>query len=291
MLDGNGSGKKKKVAVIGGGCAGMRAAIYADEQGHDVTLFEKTDRLGGQLLHGDSYSFKWPIANYKNWMIDEVTRRPITVRMQTEPTPEEIRTEGFDVVLAATGAKPNVPASIKGAKTEDGTLRSDLYSIIDCFGAAERMGKKVVICGGSESAVETAMYLCENGHEVTILTRQKEIAHDASKLHYITCAWIKRENGEAFESPAWERYDNLHSITEVTTQEVAQHSVKYAGADGVTKEIEADSIVICGGMKPCLDEAMQYMQAADECYPLGDCNGAGNIQKCTFDAYSRVMML
>lgn len=63
------SAEPKKVAVIGGGPAGMRAAIYAAQRGHDVTLYEKSGQLGGQLFHGDYFPFKWPIKNFKNWLI------------------------------------------------------------------------------------------------------------------------------------------------------------------------------------------------------------------------------
>ena len=293
LLDGAASGKKKNVAVIGGGCAGMRAAIYAAEQGHTVTIYEKSDRLGGQLIHGDYYSFKWPIGNYKNWLVDQVEKNAsITVKMNCEPTPDEIRTAGFDAVLAATGAKQSLPKSIKGIANPDGSKKDGIYTIFDCFGTEGEMGKHVVICGGSESAVETAMYLCENGHDVTILTRQKEICHDGSKLHWITCAFIKRTpDGKAFESPAWEMYDNLSYVTEVTTKEVKDGRVIYVDVAGNEQEIAADTVVICGGSKPCIDEAWSYADCAEEFYVIGDADGAGNVQRCTWDAYTKAMML
>lgn len=55
-----------RAAVIGGGTAGMQAAITLAQRGHDVTLYEKTGVLGGQLLHSEKYSFKWPIRDFKN---------------------------------------------------------------------------------------------------------------------------------------------------------------------------------------------------------------------------------
>ena len=292
LKDGAASGKTKKVAIIGGGCAGMRAALFAKENGHTVELFEKTDRLGGQLIHGDYFSFKWPIGNYKNWLIAQLKKENITVHMNHAPTPEEIKTGGFDAVLAATGITSNLPESIAGITDANGNKKDDIYTILDTFGNADKIGKRVVICGGSESAVETAMYLCENGHDVTILTRQREIAHDASKLHWITCAWIKRTpDGKAFESPAWEMYENLHFVTEATTKEVTDTSVHYIDSEGNEKEIAADSVVICGGSKPCVEEAFAYAQAADEFYMIGDCDGAGNVQRCTWDAYTKAAIL
>lgn len=292
MLEGAASGKHKKVAVIGGGCAGMRAAMIAADNGHRVTLYEKSEALGGQLIHGDYFSFKWPIGNYKNWLIEQVKKSDILLKINCLPSREEIEKEQFDVVLAATGAKPNLPRSIKGIQKEDGGKREGIYTVIDTFGRESELGKHVVICGGSEAGIETAMYLCETGHDVTVLTRQGEIAHDASKLHWITTAWIKHTSeGEAFESPAWEQYENLHWKVNVTTKEVREHSVVYEDEKKNTVEINADSVVICGGMKPCIDEAMEYAGTAPEFYVIGDSNGAGNIQACTFQAYSRASIL
>ncbi len=292
LKEGVSSGKKKKIAIIGGGCAGMRAALYAVSAGHTVELYEKTDKLGGQLIHGDYFSFKWPVGNYKNWLIEQVKSSGITIHMNTAATPELISDKGFDAVFAATGAAASLPKSIKGIVDADGNKKPGIYTVLDSFGKTEEMGHEVVVCGGSEAGVETAMYLCENGHKVTVLTRQKEIAHNASKLHYITTAWIKRTpEGMAFESPAWEMYEGLEFVTEATTKEVADGKVIYETSDGKVNEVKADSVVICGGMVPRADEAWSFAGAASEFYAIGDCNGAGNIQRCNWDAYTRTLML
>lgn len=92
---------------------------------------------------------------------------------------------GYDVVLAATGAKVNIP-NIPGLKDENGKLKPEYMSCLDTCGKEPKLGKHVVIVGGSEVGIETAMYLCGKGHDVTVLTRQKKLAHNASGLHYIT---------------------------------------------------------------------------------------------------------
>lgn len=117
--------------------------------------------------------------------------------MNTAPTRQMIVAGGYDVVLAATGAKVNIP-NIPGLKDENGKLKPEYMSCLDTCGKEPKLGKHVVIVGGSEVGIETAMYLCGKGHDVTVLTRQKKLAHNASGLHYITMAFVKAgPNGEA----------------------------------------------------------------------------------------------
>lgn len=278
----------KKVAVIGGGPAGMRAAIYASQRGHDVTLYEKSDTLGGQLFHSDYFSFKWPVRNFKNWLIYTLGKSNVKVVMNTQPTPQMIVAGGYDAVLAATGAKINIP-DIPGVKDETG--KSKYLSCLEVLGKEDTLGKHVVIVGGSEVGTETAMHLCQKGHDVTVLTRQKRLAHNASGLHYITMAFVKAgPNGEARESPAWEMYDNLTGITGAETLKVEGNTVTYRTAEG-EQTITGDSVIICGGMTPCTPEAMGYAGLTTEFYAIGDCNGAGNLEVCNREAYSRAMIL
>ncbi len=282
--------KPKKVAVIGGGPAGMRAAIYASERGHDVTLYEKSGRLGGQLFHSDYFPFKWPVKNFKNWLVYTIGKSNVRVIMNTAPTAEMIAAEGYDVVLAATGAAINVP-DIPGLKNENGQLKPEYMTCLDTCGRESELGKKVIIVGGSEVGTETAMYLCGLGHDVTVLTRQGRLAHNASGLHYITMAFVKAgPNGEALEAAAWEAYDNLTGITGAETVKVDGNTVTYVDAQG-EHTISGDSIVICGGMTPRTSEAFDYAGLTTEFYAIGDCNGAGNLEVCNREAYSRAMIL
>lgn len=284
--------REKKVAIIGGGPSGMRAAIYCAERGHKVTLFEKTNELGGQIIHGDYASFKWPVGKYKNWLIDQVKKLGINVIMNCAPTTEMIEAGGYDAVIAATGASPYTP-NIQGLRTADGTLAEGYRHCVEVFGHEQELGKKVVIVGGSETGIETAMYLCENGHDVTVLTRQKSIGHDCSRLHYITMAFvgIDPETGRQSMRPAWEKYDNLTGIVGVTTTKVEGGKVTYVDQAGVENTIEADSVVLCGGMKPNRDEALSFYGYSDQFFVIGDANGCGNLQRCNRDAFSKASQI
>jgi 2,4-dienoyl-CoA reductase-like NADH-dependent reductase (Old Yellow Enzyme family)/NADH dehydrogenase FAD-containing subunit len=286
------SGKAKKVAVIGGGPAGMRAAIYAAERGHDVTLYEKTDRLGGQTIYGDYASFKWPIGEYKAWLIRQLGQKDVEVIMNCAPSVDMINAGGFDAVIAATGAKPGTP-DIEGLKTVGGLLTKGYLHCIEVYGNENKLGQKVIIIGGSETGIETAMYLCENGHDVTVLTRQKTIGHDCSRLHYITWAFVgpDPETGSTSLRPAWEKYKNLKGIVSVTTKKVEGGKVTYVDAQKAEHTIEADSVVLCGGMTPCANEALAFQDTANQFFIIGDANGCGNLQRCNRDAFSKASQI
>lgn len=283
----------KRVAVIGGGPVGMRCAIMAAEQGHQVTLYEKTGYLGGQLRHAEFFSFKWPLRDFKNWEVRQLEKLGVQIWMNCAPEPEELKAEGYDVVIAATGAQANLPRSIEGLRDETG--KAVVRTCHDIFGKESELGKHVIICGASETGIETAMYLAQNGHEVTLLTRQPEIGHDCSKLHYITMAWVKPNNdgsGKGHMAPAWEKYEDvLHGITQVTTKSVRGNTVTYVDQEGQEHTITGDDVIICGGVSPRVDEAMRYAEAADEFLMVGDCNGCGNLQRGMRDALAKTNLL
>ena len=282
--------KIKKVGVIGGGAAGMRAAIEAATRGHRVTLYEKKEKLGGQLIHGDRFDFKWPIKKYKDWLINQLKKNDIKVILGHAPTSEEVKKEEFDAVLVATGARPKYPANIKGLKDDMG---NPLYHVCDdIWNDDVELGNHVIIIGGSETGIETAIYLLRKGHSVTMLTRQSYVGHDCSRLHYITMAFMKEmEDGSYKEAAEWERYEKFSSITNVETVGVKDNTVSYIDKNGEMHSIKGDDVVICGGHEARLTEALSYSDCAGEFYAVGDCIGAGNIQVCTRQAMARASIL
>ena len=102
--------RSKKVAVIGGGVAGMNAALSAADRGHDVTIFEKSEKLGGQALLSDVMWFKKEMKAYHEWLERQVKKHPrIKLMMHTEATPEMISDLDPDAAIIAVGAEQIVP--------------------------------------------------------------------------------------------------------------------------------------------------------------------------------------
>jgi 2,4-dienoyl-CoA reductase-like NADH-dependent reductase (Old Yellow Enzyme family)/thioredoxin reductase len=258
----------KKVAVIGGGPAGMRAAIFAAERGHKVTLFEKNYFLGGQLRHADFASFKWPVRDFKDYLIRQLDKAGVEVRLGTEATQEMIKAAGFDAVLVAAGAEPVIP-NIPGVKGHN------VRTAPEVFGNEKTLGKNVVVVGGGEIGLETGMYLAETGHNVTVLEMLDELANDATPIHYAEMIFERLEE-----------LKNFKSIVNARCNGISAGKVTYIDAKGKEQSIKADSVVLAVGMKPNSDLALKFYGSADRFFILGDCRKVGSVQTSQRSAFA-----
>ncbi len=265
--------QRKKIAIIGGGPAGMKAALVAKERGHEVTLYEKSDTMGGLLKTTDNVSFKWPQRDFKNYLFRQVTKADIEVLLNTEVTPEMLRQENYDAVLASVGSEPIVPP-IPGVDQKNVVFAPDVY------GHEDSLSEKVIIIGGGEVGVETGMHLAEKGHSVTLLEMGGMLAPHAAPLHFYTL--FKK---------AWEKLPNFNYFLRAYVKSIGTDHVVYTKADGSEQTIEAGTIVLSVGMKPKNDLALTFYGAADQFFMIGDCSVVGNIQKAIRSAFSTASML
>ncbi|MBN1627166.1 MAG: FAD-dependent oxidoreductase [Deltaproteobacteria bacterium] len=253
----------RKVAVIGGGPAGMKAAITAAERGHRVTLYEKNDFLGGQLKYTDYVSFKWPYKDYKDYLIRQLDRAGVEVRLNTQATPEMIKSKGYDVLLAALGAEQIIP-DIPGAK--GGNVRSAMF----VYGNERALGKNIVVIGGDLIGAETGMHLAEKGHKITVLAEEGTLAPDVSQ--YVSWDFIR-----AYES--LEAQGNFSYITGAKATGISDMKVTYVVAGDGIKSINADSVVIYAGRRPRQEEAMRFAGSAGRFFIIGDCSARGDVRR------------
>ncbi len=281
-------GKPKKVAIIGGGPIGMRAACFAAERGHEVTIFEKGSQLGGKMgYYAPLYPQKWPLARYLNWLIDELARRGVTdIRLNTEPDPDKLSTEGYDAVIACTGSHEKRPP-IEGADSKGVLLDEDIY-----FGNAVP-GDKVVIVGGGSVASETAMYLASIGKDVTILTREEVLMKGEFRIRgpHMAFEIIEPDLGYGGIGGAWTKYENLKPVYFATTKKITPTSVTYE-KDGVETTVEADTVIVSGGYEPYACEALRYAECAEEFYIIGDADkGCSSLMESNRRAYGLISLL
>lgn len=259
---------KKKVAVVGGGPAGMEAAIIAAGRGHRVTLYEKSSALGGLLKTTDYTSFKWPHRDFKNYMIRQTAKSKVDIRLNTEATPDMLKKEEYDAVIVAIGAEPIVPP-VPGVKGKNVVFAPDVY------GNEKTLAKKVVIVGGGEVGMETAIHLAEKGHEVTVLEMGKMLSPKSVPIHFYS---LFKE--------AWEKQPKLHPVTQATCTGIKADSVTYKDAAGKEHTIECGSVVIAAGLKAKDELAMKFYGAADRLYIIGDCETAADVQRAMRSAFS-----
>lgn len=264
---------KKKVAVIGGGPAGMKAALVASERGHKVTLFEGSDQLGGLLKTSDYVSFKWPIRDFKDFLIRQIRKSSIDLCLNTRVKPSKIIDDGYDAAIIAIGSEPIIP-QIPGVEGKN------VVKAVDVYGREDSMGERIVIIGGGEVGVETGIHLAQKGYKTTILEMRDKLAPEAAPIHYRSVILM-----------AIERQENLKYILNARCTRILSDGAVYVDGDGREHLLEADNVVLAVGMKPKVEEAFQFVRefadAKVEFHLIGDCaHERGNIQKAVRSAFA-----
>jgi NADPH-dependent 2,4-dienoyl-CoA reductase/sulfur reductase-like enzyme len=251
------AGSPKKVAVIGGGPAGLKAAITAAARGHKVTLYEKDSALGGLMRHSDYTPYKWAIRNFKNYLIAQVKKAGITVKLNTTATPEMIKKIGYDTLLVGVGSEPATP-KIPGVDGEN------VYSILEAYPKVTSMGKNVVVIGGGEYGTDAGMHIAKAGHNVTMLTTGEKLI-TANRPHYPETI-----------VQAYEDLDNFSIITKAMPTAIEKGKVSYTDAAGKKQSLKADSVVVYAGFKAKKDDALAFYGSAKQFFTIGDCCELGN---------------
>lgn len=263
--------KQKKIALIGGGPGAIKCAMWLKDRGHTPVIFEQSDALGGQIKTSEYPEFKWELRRYLDFLRNQVSKKGIAVHLNTTATPEMIQQLGFDVVIAATGAAPQTP-NIPGAEDTQ-------WNGLNIYGNQEKLGRRVVVIGGSSAAAEAACYLAECGHEVTEISRQGRLAYDLNPIRSIG---YMNEKAQKL---------GVQVIRKAKTTGIEPGCVHYLDRKGQACTIEYDDVVVCGGMKPNSEAAIAFRFSAPEFYMIGDCRQPGNMRNAIRDAYALAMRI
>jgi thioredoxin reductase len=260
--------KIKKVAVIGGGPGGMKAALTAAERGHKVTLFEKDAALGGLTKFSDYSQWRWNMKDLKDYLINQVKKAGIEVKLNALATPEMIKAAGFDTILVATGAEP-VISKMKS----DG---SKVFNILEAYSKKNELGQNVVMIGAGKFGTEAAIGIAKDGHKITVLAPGDEMI-DAEDVG---------PHGVGPQERIYKNHPNFKYFMKTMVKSITGGKVTYTDEKGAENSIQADSIVIWSGLKPRMDEAEKFIGSADEVLLLGDCTGRnGRIRKTIRSAF------
>ena len=258
--------KAKKVMVIGGGVAGLCAAFIAQEKGHQVTLYESSDKLGGNMRLAAYPPGKGDITNMIRSYIGRCQKAGVTIKMNQEVTLDLIKEEKPDSVIVASGSRTLIlpiegidnPAIIHGSDLLDGKRAA---------------GKKVLVVGGGMVGCETAAFLGEQNHDVTVIEFRDTVGADVIHEHRV---YLMKD----FED---------YGIKEITGAKVCkfyEDGVEYETADGQRHESRGyDSVILSMGFRNYNPFGEEIKAIVPDTYVIGDAIRARRALDATKEAY------
>lgn len=251
------SAKKKKVFVAGGGPGGMHASWIAALRGHDVTLYEQGDRLGGQLNLACVPPTKQEIAETVIFLSKQIHKAGVKVKLKTPLTISEIEKEKPDVLIVATGAgQSNI--KIKGA---DSPLAVTAWDILS--GRAwvpfklDFTPARVVVVGGGELGAEVADLLAEGNKDVTIVTSTEDIALEVNTM--LRPVLMSRL-----------AFNGVKIITNARVREIMEDGITYEKNGEEIAIVDIDAVVLATDIKPVNNMVKEAEGKVAELYVIGD---------------------
>ena len=257
--------KQKKIAVIGGGIGGMEAAIVCAKRGHTVTLYEKTDKLGGVFIAAAAPEFKEKDKLLIAWYEREIARQAnITVMFNTEVN--DVKTLDADEIIVATGAKARklpIPGS------------AGAIEAIDYLLGNKEVGDNVVVIGGGLTGCEIAYDLYLKGKKPTVVEMQDDL---------ITTPGICLANTSYLRD--FFRANKVPVHLEASVSEITDAGVVVKHKDGSTEMIAADSVVLSVGYLPA-----PVAKKSGKVHVIGDAANVGNLRTVIWGAWDVCMKI
>ena len=264
--------QKKKIAVLGGGPAGLEAARVAALRGHDVTLFEKTTSLGGQLNIACVPPRKEEMRRAAQDLIHAVCNAGVHLCMGQTRTAEQLKDAGFEAVINAVGAHSAAPR-IPGI---DSVNVADAWKVL---AGEQQVYGTVAVIGGGMVGCETAEYLAARGCKVSVIEMMDKIAAGES----VTILPTLLEN---YKTYGVEQYPS-HKV-----KEFRMDAVVCENKDGAEVTIPCDYIVLAMGARSNAFDAAALEAAGIPVYSIGDAAGkAADISNAIRTGYDTACQL
>jgi len=302
--------RAKKVAVIGGGPAGILTACMAARRGHKVTLYEARSELGGMLVPGSRPAIKFDIVNYLAYLRAEVDKASaehgLKVELSASPSPAELKAAGYDTIVTATGSKQARPP-VPGIDSKNVVYAVDILRDPSIAKAA----KSVLLVGGGVVGCETAYFLAhELGKEVTLVEMLPDImkgvctANRGWLLHYLEERGVRIWNCTKLASVGQGQAKVMRNVSKtvpdplVTWTPLLPENVSNPFAPKMKYEpreetVPADLVVLAAGARPndAAYRALVEAHAAPEIRNIGDSFTMGRVLEASRAAFATATAL
>lgn len=256
----------KKILVVGGGPAGQEAARVADLMGHEVTLVEKTDHLGGHLVEGSVPDFKKKTGELLVWLDTQLKKSNVKVLFNSPGTPELVKQIDPDALILAVGSKYQCPRILGHEKA----LKPD-KALLD----PESTGNRVVVVGGGLIGSETALALAKLGKEVMIVEMMDEIVPEHESFSKDS---IKRSLAK----------NSVQIYTRCTVNQITDDGVVCTERSGDTMTLQAESVILATGLTANISDVEALNGLVKQTFIIGDCMGARKVYNSFHEAWQAV---
>ena len=264
-------GGKRRVMVVGGGPAGLSAAVTAAGRGHDVILVERCANVGGLLWQGEADPNTAPLVRLREALKEQCRRLGVKFQLSTDATREYVARMAPDAIVCATGSA-STPLRLEGGET---------HHVLYAYDNPHHIGHRVVIVGGGPAGCQGAMYLADRGHPVTLLEREGELLPRArAEL---------RERLLARLTPYTEGWNGQGGRERITVRlgaiptALAGDSLVWQSEDGESHTLMADTVLYAVGRQREDSVAVQLRDLAPFFRCVGDCRGPGDVAKALFE--------
>ena len=261
----------KKVLVVGGGPAGMQAAITAAEQGHQVTLYEKNNCLGGQYRLAAIPPNKGEITSFLYWQQIMLKKLGVNVILNQQVDKDLIENSDCDVVIVATGGKPIIP-EISGVGSKN------VVTACEILDGKVFCGQKAVVIGGGQIGTETALHLAVHRKDVTLIEMTNDLAikETAHPREFLL---------KAVED------STINVMLNSCVKDIRENSVVVETAKDQLIEVAADTVILAIGMTEENVLPEQIKDCQKEIITIGDAKEVRQVMDAVREGFETAINL